>query len=187
MELAAYHHASLFSLIYSTLEAAINNNELTSWPGITRDLIVKKLPPVLATAKVHLRQEKQNLQSTKTEDTYADELKNIKSNIIKMKKSLPPGKSFREALEQDIFSDAFLESDEMNKKTNEVLYKVIETSSATGVAYTDQTGRFPYRLSSGNKYTMVAYYCDANVILFKAIKIGKQPHSLKLGPQSTID
>ena len=116
MDLAAYHHASLFSPVHSTLEAAINNNQLTSWPGITRDLIVKKLPPVLATAKVHLRQEKQNLQSTKTEDTYADELKNIKSNIIKMKKSLPPGKSFREALEQDIFSDAFPESDEGNKK-----------------------------------------------------------------------
>ena len=67
MDLAAYHYASLFSPVHSTLEAAINNNQLTSWPGLTRDLIVKILPPVLATAKGHLRQEKKiyNLQRLK--------------------------------------------------------------------------------------------------------------------------
>ena len=75
MDLAAYHHVSLSSPVHSTLDAAINNKQPTSWPRLTRDLIVKKLPPILATAKGHLRQEKQNLQFTKTEDTYADELK----------------------------------------------------------------------------------------------------------------
>ena len=42
IDLASYHHASLFSPVYSILEYPINNNHLTSWPGLTRDLIVKK-------------------------------------------------------------------------------------------------------------------------------------------------
>ena len=31
--------------------------------------------------------------------------------------------------------------------------------------YMDDTGRFPVRSRSGNQYIMVAYHCDANVIL----------------------
>ena len=93
-----------------------------------------------------------------------------------MKEVLPPGKSFREAFQEDIFNDAFPQSDADNKKTNKVLYKVVETSSATGVAYTDQTGRFPYRSSRGNEYLMVAYHYDENIILFKGIKTEKQHH-----------
>ena len=54
-------------------------------------------------------------------------------------------------------------------KTKEVIYKVYETSSATRVTYTDQTGRFTYRSSQGNKY-LIAYDYDANVILIQHIK-----------------
>ena len=170
MDLAAYHHASLFSPVNSTLEFAIGNNHLTSWPGLTRNLVTKHLPPVLATAKGHLNQEKQHLQSTKAPTTYEHEINKIRNNIKRIKKKLPPGKSFTEALKADIFDDAFPISDELNKKTNDVLYKVFETSSATGVTYTDQTGRFPYRSSRGNEYLMVAYHYDANVILVQPIK-----------------
>ena len=85
MDLAVYHHASLFSLVYSTLVQAITNNQFTSWPGLTRDLIVKNLPPVLATAKFHLNQEKQNLQSIKNKLTYENQIKQIRRNIKKMK------------------------------------------------------------------------------------------------------
>ena len=74
MDLASYHHASLFSPDHSTLKYTINNNHLTSCLGLTRDLIVKKLQPVLATAKGHLDQERQNLQSTKSETTYEDQI-----------------------------------------------------------------------------------------------------------------
>ena len=78
MDLAAYHHASLLSPVHSTLKYAIDNNHFTSWPGLTMDLIVKNLPPVLATAKGHLHQEKQNLQSTKDGATCNYHLKNMK-------------------------------------------------------------------------------------------------------------
>ena len=60
-------------------------------------------------------------------------------------------------------------------KMNDFLYKVFETSE-TGIVYTDQTGRFPYRSSRGNKYIMVAYHYNANVILIEPIKIGRQLH-----------
>ena len=66
-----------------------------------------------------------------------------------MKQNLPPGKSFRTALEEDIFDDAFPQSDNNNMKTNEVIFKLFEISE-TGITYTDQTGRFPYRSSQGN-------------------------------------
>ena len=31
--------------------------------------------------------------------------------------------------------------------------------------YTDNTGRFPVHASSGDRYIMIAYHCDANLIL----------------------
>ena len=37
-------------------------------------------------------------------------------------------------------------------------------------AYTDLTGRFPYRSSQGNQYILVAYHYDANCIYGEAIK-----------------
>ena len=107
MDLAAYHHASIFSPVQSTLVYAINNNHFTSWPGLTSTLITKNLAPVLATEKGHIRQEKQNLQSTKSGPTYENQLKKIKANIRKIKQNLPPGKPFRTALEEEIFDDAF--------------------------------------------------------------------------------
>ena len=108
-----------------------------SWPGSTRDLIVKKLPPILAKAKGRLNQEKQNLQSTKNKSMYEDQIKKIRNNIKKMNKNLPRGTSFQAAFEQDIFNNAFPQLEENNKKTYEVIYKVFVTSSATGVTYID--------------------------------------------------
>ena len=87
-----------------------------------------------------------------------------------MKQTSPPGTSFQAAFGQDIFNDAFPQSDENNKKTNEVIYKVFETSSATEVTYIDQMGRFPYRSSQGNEHLMVAYHYDVNIILIQPIQ-----------------
>ena len=53
-----------------------------------------------------------------------------------MKKDLPPGKYFRDALEEENFNDAFPQSDKNNMNTNQVLYKVFETSE-TNIVYTD--------------------------------------------------
>ena len=90
-----------------------------------------------------------------------------------MNQALPPGASFQAAFEQDMFNDAFPQSDENNKKTNEAIYKVFETRSVTYVIYIDQTGKFPYYSSRGNEYLIVAYHYDANIILIQPIKIDK--------------
>ena len=70
-------------------------------------MIVKNLPPILATAKSHLHQEIKNLQSTKPGSSYKDQLEKIRNKIRKLEKDLPPGKTFRDALEEDMFNDAF--------------------------------------------------------------------------------
>ena len=81
---------------------------------------------------------------------------------------MPKGQSFREALEADIFDDAFPKLDVDNKKTNDIMYYIYNSSD--GVAYTDLTGKFPYRSTKGNNYIMVAYNYDGNAILAEPVK-----------------
>jgi hypothetical protein len=45
--------------------------------------------------------------------------------------------------------------------------------------YTDDTGRFPVRSRSGNQYVMIAYHCDANVILACPFKTRADAHRLE--------
>ena len=63
-DLAKFLHGALFSPRYSTLKQAIKKNFLSSFPGLTKNLLNKHLPPSIATKLGHLRQEKQHLQST---------------------------------------------------------------------------------------------------------------------------
>jgi hypothetical protein len=48
-----------------------------------------------------------------------------------------------------------------------------------GQIYTDQTGRFPVVSSKGNKYIMILYDYDSNVILAQPIKDRTAPELLK--------
>ena len=60
----AFLHAAAFSPVTSTLIDAINNNQFTTWPNFTAPNIRKHLPPSIATAKGHMDQIRQNIQST---------------------------------------------------------------------------------------------------------------------------
>ena len=62
--LIQYLHATLGSPSKSTLLHAIRNNHLIGWPGLTIDNVNKYLTETPATAKGHLDQHRQNLQST---------------------------------------------------------------------------------------------------------------------------
>jgi hypothetical protein len=82
-ELALYHHATLGSPAPSTLLRAIRRGHLTTFPGLTTQLIVKHLPKSIATALGHLDQESKNIRSTRvssspvspsTDDDIAPEL-----------------------------------------------------------------------------------------------------------------
>ena len=44
--------------------------------------------------------------------------------------------------------------------------------------YTDATGRFPVHARSGNRYIMIAYHCDANLILAELFPSRKDAHRL---------
>jgi hypothetical protein len=60
----AFLHGALFSPPTSTLLSAINNNFLVTFPGLTATHITKYLPASLTIAKVHLDQQRKNIQST---------------------------------------------------------------------------------------------------------------------------
>ena len=65
MQLVTYLHACCFSPVKSTFKKAITKGFLKTFPGLTPQLVDKYLPPSVATAKGHLNQERQHLQSTK--------------------------------------------------------------------------------------------------------------------------
>ena len=55
-DLANFHHASMFSPVRSTLLKAIENNQLTTFPGLTKGLITKHLQNSVFTSKGHQNQ-----------------------------------------------------------------------------------------------------------------------------------
>ena len=63
--ISKYLHQSAFSPVVSTCTATITSGLFTTWPGLTSALVRKHFPKSVATAKGHLRQDQQNLQSTR--------------------------------------------------------------------------------------------------------------------------
>ena len=130
----------------------------------------KYLTPNINSAKGHLNQERQGLQSTKQSITIFEESpEQIQKKIQKMKSKYPAIKDLTDIMHKDISDDAFPKSPIPNTKNFDVAYSLV-TLPPKHTAYTDLTGRFPYRSSSGNEYIMVGYHFDGNVILGEAIK-----------------
>ena len=65
-ELAAYLHAAAGYPTKSSFITAIKNGNFLTWPGLTPELISKHLLPSIPTTKGHLKQEQQNLRSTRS-------------------------------------------------------------------------------------------------------------------------
>ena len=63
-DLIKFYHAACFSPSIPTFYKAVKNGNFQSWPGLTPELIIKYLQPLIATHYGHLKQERQNLQST---------------------------------------------------------------------------------------------------------------------------
>ena len=53
------------------------------------------------------------------------------------------------------------------KKTHEMFAKIVDLKETM---YSDQTGKFPYLSSKGNRYIMVAYHTDANYMFQEVMK-----------------
>ena len=77
-ELAQYLYGCLFAPAIPTVEAAIRNGNLISWPGIDFINFKKYVGTNVAHEKGHLDQERQNLRSTKIapiNNTLSDDIK----------------------------------------------------------------------------------------------------------------
>ena len=135
--------------------------------------INKYLSTNTATIKGHLNQEKKHLQSTKenTNNVFIYDTTTITARIKKLEDDAPPSQSLRGTILQDIEQDAFPLLDILNLKTNNVVYK-IESITPTNKAYTDLTGRFPYRSSRGIEYILVGYHFHGNTRLAAALQNG---------------
>ena len=64
-DLINFYHAACFSPSIPTFYKEVKNGNFQSWPGRTPELIIKYLQPSIATHYDHLKQERQNLQSTR--------------------------------------------------------------------------------------------------------------------------
>ena len=64
-ELVQFLHRCAFSPVVHTWTKAIDARYFATWIGLTSELVRKHLPKLLATAKGHLKQDRQNIRSTK--------------------------------------------------------------------------------------------------------------------------
>ena len=169
-ELVTFLHGACFSPVVSTFIRAIDNGHFISWPGLTSALVRKHLNPSLFTAKGHLNQERQGIQSTKnTHVSYKSTIEKIRNHVAQLKKNLPTGTTLEDAIRTEIIQDSFPSSDSPNIKTKEVLYAMVDSNKDLG--YMDLTGRFPYKSSRGNEYILISYNYDGNTILAEPLKI----------------
>lgn len=150
MELAQWLHASCGSPQKSTFIKAIKKGNFLSWPGLDANLINKQLPDSEATAKGHLNQERKNLQSTKPTISI--------NPIVKL-----------EATTIESENDTFPSSDSPNLKSHNC-FTTLVSFEQTAKAYSDQTGKFPFTSSRGNKYLLIVYDYDSNAILQTTLK-----------------
>ena len=97
------------------------------------------------------------------------EMTKIKENIARLKKKIKSWQTLNEAIQEEVHDDSFPSSPFPNIKTNDVVYMVINKDEIS-TAYTDLTGRFPCKSSSGNEYVMVAYHYDANIVMRRALQ-----------------
>ena len=60
-----YLHQCAFITVVHTWTKSIDAGYFSTWPGLTSKLVRKHLPKLIATAKGHLKQDQQNIRSTK--------------------------------------------------------------------------------------------------------------------------
>jgi hypothetical protein len=143
-DLAMYHHASLGCPVPSTLLRAIRRGHLTTFPGLTINLISKHLPASIATTLGHQDQEAQHLRSTKgraspivLDTTDDDDIAPSPDTDDNANPSMPKP--------HHICSMLF---------SNQEILK----------SYSDQTGKFPVPSSRGNHYIFILYHQATNSI-----------------------
>ena len=179
-DLVSFLHGALCSPTSLTWIQAVNNNHFATWPGLSSSLVAKHLPPYIATAEGHIKQERKNLQSTQPKQVQVDHdtiIQNLFNDPTLKKVSLTT--SPKQTISPPAINaedDAFLASAKPNVKTQQVVY-FLSTADSLGLAYSDLTGKFPVQSSRGNNYLLVGYHQDANAILVEPL-INRQAQTI---------
>ena len=71
-----------------------------------------------------------------------------------------------------INEDTFPSQDPNNINTCNILCAIFDSNELASKSYSDQTGKFPIKLSQGNQYVFVMYHYDTNTIHAVPIKSG---------------
>ena len=152
--LQAFHHASLGAPVVTTLIRAINNNWLTSFPGLTADGIRKHLPKSIQTTMGHMHKVRQNIRSTivVTDTEIMEENKDTKDPS---EDYLPP---------QDPLED-YLPPRLIKNRDHILQITAIKFKDLKGMTSSDQTGAFPHTSAKGNQYVMIMEDSDTGTIL----------------------
>ena len=103
-KLVQYLHATCMLSVKSTYIRAIKRINFLTWSGLIEDLSKRHHPPSILTAQKHLHRERTKLKMTKQQPTIKTE-------------------------NRDVFLDHFPAFPDLNTKTNEVAYVVIDRST----------------------------------------------------------
>ena len=145
-KLMAYHNATIGSLPVKTLCNAIDNDWLTSFPGLTSAAIRKHLPKSISTTMGHLHMIRKGIRST-TKPTISE----IMNEELDPEPVLQPPRR-------------------ITNRNHNVAVDVIPFEDLKGIIATDLPGRFPTTSAQGNAYVLVMYDYDSNTINAVAIK-----------------
>ena len=85
-DLEQFLHGCAEAPVPSTWCKAIDKGHFITWPGLTSQLVRKHLPPSIPTAKGHLKQERQGLQSRKKFPPPTSYFTNIHKKLQDLKK-----------------------------------------------------------------------------------------------------
>ena len=130
-----YLHAAAGFPVESEWIKAIKAGNYVTWPELTAEAVHKHFPESDETQKGHMKQQRQNVRSTKIKQNTTDNGGN----------------------DDDDHDDQF----KPKAKHKDIYIKIY---LANDTVHFDQTGRFPATSSRGNKYIMVLVEIDGNYI-----------------------
>jgi hypothetical protein len=136
----AYLNAAIGSFPVETLCNAIDNDWLTSFPGLTSKAIRKHLPKAISTTMGHMHMTRKGIRSTTTPT-----INDIMNEEIDPEPTLDPPQH-------------------ITNRQHYVGVTTIAFKELKGIIATDLPGRFPTTSGQGNAYVMVLYDLDSNTI-----------------------
>ena len=133
-------HAACGYPAKSTWIKAIRKGNYAGWPLLSVENVHAHYPETDETPMGRLNQSRANVRSTR-------------------RKRLPLPEATEEELKRLV-----------GKKEKNVCVKIIDTHDMKNTIYSDQTGKFPVRARSGNRYIMVMVAIDPNYTLAQPMK-----------------